>query len=128
MKNMENLKICNADSEEIEKGKWTDFRGGVRLKIAMYNSTEYLHELQAQIRIGKKMKEAITIAMSKHILTGWENFKVLDEGKEVEVEFTQNAAYWVLKNCAITRDFVIDFSKMESNYIEKGLVDITKKP
>ncbi len=89
MKNMENLKICNADSEEIEKGKWTDFRGGVRLKIAMYNSKEYLQDVQAQIRIGKPTKEAIAIAMSKHILTGWEGFEVLDDGKKVTVDHSE---------------------------------------
>lgn len=129
MAEYDGLKITNADTEEVKKGKWVEYAGGVDIRIAPYENLSFLRKLTKEIAKDKPYQDAYRDAMAGTILTEWRNFFVHDEeeGKDVLIEYTEKRCETVLKNDEMLLNFVSDYCRERNNYVKRGFVSLKKK-
>lgn len=115
-----------AGKQDVE-GVWATIKAGVRLKVARAGNTKYLDavdKLEApfrkQIRMGKlSTKKQIDIqcrAMAQGLLVDWEGLTTVQDGNEVELPYTEENAFLVLRHNTEIRDFVFEFATEAENY------------
>jgi hypothetical protein len=117
------IKITKTDASKETEGVWTEYEG-VKVLIARMNNASFLRALRDKAKTTvegslqgmatDKSDALMTEIMAEHILLDWKPFEY-DKGT---VEYNRENAISLLTHDPDFRDFLADYSRNVSNFMQ----------